>query len=309
MPVGCYVSGGLDSTAIASLLVSNFDASVRTFGFASRTLFDEGRFQGLVIGEIGTKHTIVEATDEKIGQAFPDVLWHCERPLLRTAPVPLYLLSRSVHDHGFKVVLTGRGPTRSLGDTTYSGRRRPVISSQGNPIRHFAGRSFASSIPTSLPMPGSRRCCRRSSRGAWTAGRPVFVAPHPLAEYGEKQNVLLGRSAAGRQSGEDFPEQLTRLPAPKFAQWDPVAKAQYLEMRIFLGNYLLSSQGDRVAMANSVEIRMPYLDYRLVEFMGRVPIGLKIGGLQEKYLLKKAVRKDVPSAIWEKPKLTPTGHP
>ncbi|HPC75000.1 MAG TPA: asparagine synthase (glutamine-hydrolyzing), partial [Syntrophales bacterium] len=116
VPVGCYVSGGLDSTAIACLLVRNFSAGVRTFGIRFEdALFDEGRFQEIVVSEIGTRHTAVEATDEKIGQAIPDVLWHCERPLLRTAPVPLYLLSRSVREHGFKVVLTGEGADEVFG--------------------------------------------------------------------------------------------------------------------------------------------------------------------------------------------------
>jgi asparagine synthase (glutamine-hydrolysing) len=92
-----------------------------------------------------------------------------------------------------------------------------------------------------------------------------------------------------------------RLPAD-FPDWDPLAKAQYLEMVLFLGNYLLSSQGDRVAMAHSLEIRLPYLDYRLVEFLGKVPSKWKIFGMQEKYLLKKMYKDAVPESVVRRPK-------
>jgi asparagine synthase (glutamine-hydrolysing) len=87
-----------------------------------------------------------------------------------------------------------------------------------------------------------------------------------------------------------------------FSGWDPLAKAQYLEMVLFLGNYLLSSQGDRVAMAHSLEIRLPYLDYRLVEFLGKVPAKWKIFGLQEKYLLKKMYKDIIPESVVRRPK-------
>jgi len=88
----------------------------------------------------------------------------------------------------------------------------------------------------------------------------------------------------------------------KFNKWDALSKAQYLEMKIFMSDYLLSSQGDRVAMAHSLEIRMPYLDYRLIEFMGKVPSNLKIRGLDEKFILKKVYNDILPQSILRRPK-------
>jgi asparagine synthase (glutamine-hydrolysing) len=93
----------------------------------------------------------------------------------------------------------------------------------------------------------------------------------------------------------------SRLPA-EYAKWDALSRAQYLEMAVFLSNYLLSSQGDRVAMAHSVEIRLPFLDYRVVEFMGRVPSKWKIWGLGEKYLLKMVLKDLLPPEIVSRPK-------
>ena len=89
---------------------------------------------------------------------------------------------------------------------------------------------------------------------------------------------------------------------PEFSSWDPLAQSQYLEITIFLSQYLLCSQGDRMAMAHSVEGRFPYLDHRLVEFCNRLPARLKLRGLKEKYLLKQLGRQWLPPSIWRRPK-------
>ncbi|HEY9658442.1 MAG TPA: asparagine synthase C-terminal domain-containing protein, partial [Allocoleopsis sp.] len=99
----------------------------------------------------------------------------------------------------------------------------------------------------------------------------------------------------------DWAEDLVPLPA-KFKQWSPLAQAQYLEIVTFLSPYLLSSQGDRVAMAHSVEGRFPFLDYRVVEFCNRLPAKLKMRGLNEKWLLRQLASKLLPPEIWQRRK-------
>jgi asparagine synthase (glutamine-hydrolysing) len=89
---------------------------------------------------------------------------------------------------------------------------------------------------------------------------------------------------------------------PQFQKWDSLAQSQYLEISVFLSQYLLCSQGDRVAMANSVEGRFPFLDHRMVEFCNRLPSKLKLRGLTEKYLLKKLGAKWLPPEIVDRPK-------
>jgi len=91
------------------------------------------------------------------------------------------------------------------------------------------------------------------------------------------------------------------LPA-NFNSWNTLAQAQYLEMITFLTPYLLSSQGDRMAMANSVEGRYPFLDYRLIEFANKLPPDLKLRGLQEKWILRKFAKKLLPKEIWQRRK-------
>ena len=84
--------------------------------------------------------------------------------------------------------------------------------------------------------------------------------------------------------------------------WEPLSRAQYIENKIFLSNYLLSSQGDRMAMANSVEGRYPFLDYRVIEFAATIPPRYRMSGLNEKYILKKAARGHIPDELIDRPK-------
>jgi asparagine synthase (glutamine-hydrolysing) len=88
----------------------------------------------------------------------------------------------------------------------------------------------------------------------------------------------------------------------EYMKWDPLSRAQYTEISIFLSNYLLSSQGDRVAMAHSVEGRVPFLDYRVVEFACRVPPRFRLNGLRDKFILRKAAYNLIPPELVERPK-------
>ena len=303
VPVGCYLSGGLDSSAIASLLVKHFDAGVMTFGIRFEDKrFDEGAYQDLMVSELGTRHTGLEATNGMIGEAFPAVLWHCERPLLRTAPVPLFLLSRLVHDRGYKVVLTGEGADEVFGGYNIfreTKARHFIARKPQSPFRRLILRKLYPYIFTEA---------REQTMMQSFFSRDLDSLADPLSSHrirwqntGRSRMFFSGELQRAHDAGEDA-RQLQSLLPPGFETWDPLARAQYVEMRIFLSNYLLSSQGDRVAMAHSLELRMPYLDYRIVEFMGRAPSRLKIRGLREKYLMKRAVGGDVPKAISSRPK-------
>jgi len=110
VPVGAYLSGGLDSSGVTTLVVRNFNSRVTTFGIRfEESAFDEGKYQNRMAEFLRTDHSEIRATNEAIGASFQDCMWHCEKPILRTAPVPLFLLSKHVRQRGLKVVLTGEG--------------------------------------------------------------------------------------------------------------------------------------------------------------------------------------------------------
>ena len=115
VPVGAYLSGGLDSSIIAALIRRYATGRIDTFSIAfTDSAFDESEHQRRMAKYLGTDHQVVQASHEDIGDAFPEVVWHCETPLLRTAPAPMFLLSRLVNRSGYKVVLTGEGADEFL---------------------------------------------------------------------------------------------------------------------------------------------------------------------------------------------------
>jgi len=230
------------------------------------------------------------------------VIRHAETPLLRTAPVPLYLLSRRVRESGFKVVLTGEG-----GDEVFGGYnifreakvRRFWARQRGSAWRP---RLLARLYPYVFRDAKSRAMIPSFfGRGLDAPDAPFFSHRIRWENTGRLRRLFSDDLGAATRSYDRYGDLLQSLPAG-YGQWDYLARAQYLEVILFLGGYLLSSQGDRVAMAHSVEARMPYLDHRLVELAARMPARWKIRGLTEKYVLKKAFEGVVPDRIRERSK-------
>jgi asparagine synthase (glutamine-hydrolysing) len=303
VPVGTYLSGGLDSSGITALVAQNFNRNVQTFGIRfDEADYDEGLYQREMVEFLGVKHTELCVSNADIGAALPDVIWHCEKPLLRTAPVPLYLLAKTVRAGNLKVVLTGEGSDEVFGGYNIfreaSVRRFwakfPASQKRADLISHLYPYIFKD--PKMKPMMQAF-----FARGLDQTGNPLFS--HLLRWENTSRiksyfsNEL--KSSVGSYSGYD--EVRDSLPEA-FQSWDHLAQAQYLEMTLFMSNYLLSSQGDRMAMGHSVEIRMPYLDFNVMNFMGRVPAVWKILGMKEKYILKKSFRGILPDQIVQRPK-------
>jgi len=116
VPVGAYLSGGLDSTVTTALVKKFTNARLRTFSVSFEDAeFDESSFQAEAVRFLDTEHQEIRCSKNQIGEVFPDVIWHTEKPVLRTAPAPLYLLSRLVRNSGYKVVVTGEGSDEVLG--------------------------------------------------------------------------------------------------------------------------------------------------------------------------------------------------
>ena len=303
VPVGTYLSGGLDSSGLTALVAKNFDKDVKTFGIRFKeTAFDEGTYQNQMVSFLKTDQTEILATNEKIGTSFPEVIGHTEKPLLRTAPVPLYLLSRAVRDSGLKVILTGEGADEIFGGYNIFREAKVRRFWAKEPDSNCRGELIGRLYPYIFNDARLKRSLQSFfAKGLTQTNDPLFS--HMIRwENTSKIKRFFSqdlKASIGAYSGYDEVKQ--RLPG-SFDKWDYLCQAQYLETEIFLSNYLLSSQGDRVAMAHSVEIRLPYLDPRLMEFMGRVPAKYKIFGLNEKYILKKAFDGILPKDIVKRAK-------
>lgn len=299
VPVGCYLSGGLDSTLTAALAVRQAGRPLETFSIRfDEEEYDEGRCQDEAIAALGTPHHSVRCGAEEIGRVFPDVVWHAETPLLRTAPAPLFLLSRLVRGAGIKVVITGEGSDEMFGGYDVfkeakirrSCARRPESAMRAALLRRLYPyqpllqrqsaaylRAFFHARPEDLDDP------LFSHRPRWS------LAPSLTAFFSD--GIREASSAYDPQA-----DLLRSLPA-EYATWDPFCRAQYLEISLLLPGYILSSQGDRVAMAHGVEGRFPFLDPRVVDFAAKLPPWIKMMGLEEKHVLKLAARGVVPEAV------------
>jgi asparagine synthase (glutamine-hydrolysing) len=304
VPVGAYLSGGLDSSTTTALIKSHTDSHLETFSIAfSDPAFDESAHQQRMAQFLGTDHHVVYCDYADIGRVFPDVIWHTEMPMVRTAPAPLFLLSKLVNQHNLKVVLTGEGADEFLGGYNIYKEAK---------VRRFWAKNPESAIRPLLLQRLYPYVANLSSGGSayLTAFFKERLTDLDAPDY---SHAIRWRNTARlkRFFSSEIKAALAGTNGPPiesvsldeaFFDWEPLAQAQYLEITIFLSQYLLSAQGDRVAMAHSVEGRMPFLDHHVIEFCNRLPPNFKLRGLQEKYLLKRAVAHLLPEETWRRTK-------
>ena len=304
VPVGAYLSGGLDSSTVAAIVRSAAGVHLDTFSIAfSDPEFDESSFQRQMAQFLGTDHQVAFVTHADIGRVFPEVIWHTETPILRTSPAPLFLLSQLVRDRNYRVVLTGEGADEFLAGYDIfkeakvrrfwarqpTSRLRPLLFRRLYPwIAGFASSNTAylsaffseGLMDTQAPDYSHRPRWRTTSRIRRFFSDEVRQAADALAQ----------------------PEDRAPFYPEAFSAWDPLQQAQYLEITTFLSQYLLAAQGDRMLMAHAVEGRFPFLDHRVIEFANRLPSRLKLRGLTEKYILRQVSRRWLPDAIWQRAK-------
>ena len=301
VPVGAYLSGGLDSSTIAALIRHCTDTPLTTFSISfGDPGYDESGYQQQMAAVLGTEHHVVHMSHADIAAVFPDVIWHTEAPLLRTAPAPMFVLSKLVRDHGFKVVLTGEGADEFLAGYDV--------------FKELQIRRFWAHQPNSTIRPLLlRRLYPYISNFRHNAYLTAFFGAGLMQTDGFDYSHRLRwdtTSRAKRFFSRDLKHALADRRSAmqpvyipdEFGDWESLSRAQYLEISIFLSQYLLSSQGDRMTMAHSVEGRYPFLDPRLAEFCNGLPPSLKMYGLTEKYLLRKLAREWLPEGIWNRPK-------
>ena len=304
VPVGAYLSGGLDSTVNTALVQQCTDAPLRTFSVTfDGAEFDESAYQRQVVDALGTEHQAIRCNRGDIGQVFPEVIWHAERPVLRTAPAPLFLLSQLVRDGGYKVVLTGEGADEMFGGYDLFKEAKVRRFWAAEPDSAFRALLLKKLYPYLPNMQAQSLAYHKAFFHVRPddLDNPLFSHLPRIATTSRLKSFCSGELQAAFR--EHDPRDDCRASLPKgFDSWPPFCQSQYLETTTLMPGYLLSSQGDRMLMANSVEGRFPFLDHRLAEFAARVPPRLKMKGLREKYLLKRATAHLVPEAVTRRTK-------
>jgi asparagine synthase (glutamine-hydrolysing) len=302
--VAAYLSGGIDSSATVAYIKDIEPGVLNTFsiGFEEKD-FDESKYQKEAVSYFGTEHRSMTCTSKQIAEYFPKVVWQSESPLTRTAPTPMLLLSELVRKNNIKVVITGEGSDEMLAG--YDIFREAIIR------RFWASQPGSARRPLLLKklypdLPHLRNASPNILKMFF--GYKLDDIDNPfyshLLRWNNSNHIKKHFSGSLRESlsGYDPLNDLEKRLPDDFSSLSSLAKAQWLETTVFMSGYLLSSQGDRMAMANSIEGRYPFLDYRVIEFCAGLPSNLKLNGLNEKYLLKKLLKNKIPESIIKRPK-------
>lgn len=298
VPVGAYLSGGLDSSILTTLIHRQTDVRLRTFsiGFSDRSL-DESTYQEEMIHHLGAEHSSLQCSDHDVGERFFRTIWATESPLLRTAPVPMSMLSGLVRSSGYKVVLTGEGADEVFGGYD--------LFKEAKIRRFWAHQPHSKMRPALLKRLYPYLDLSRQQGQAYLASFFGVGLDRPDAPYFSHQPRWTTTARCKdfyspefrlRNQADPVDKIVASLP-PEVASWHPFHRAQYLEAKSLMAGYLLSSQGDRMLMANSVEGRFPYLDHRVIEFANSMDPRLKMKVLKEKYLLRRAFSRDLPARV------------
>jgi asparagine synthase (glutamine-hydrolysing) len=304
VPVGVYLSGGLDSSVIGALVRRFHSGPLRTFSVHFEDPnFDERTYQAEMITRLGTEHGSIEVNYTTIADTFPQVIWHAESPVLRAAAAPLYSLSGHVRANDYKVVLTGEGSDEFLAGYDIFRENKVRRFWARRPESNFRPRLLQRLYPWLARSPAQVQSMQKVF---FSKGMDALHALHfsHVPRWESTSNVQRLFSASLRESLADYDpvsDLLAQIPA-EVQGWEPLGKAQFLEITTLLSSYLLSSQGDRMLMGHSVEGRFPFLDHQVMEFANALPPEVKLRVLDEKHVLKRAARDLIPLSILRRPK-------
>jgi asparagine synthase (glutamine-hydrolysing) len=286
VPLGVFLSGGVDSSAIAALAQRAVSQPVQTFAAGySEAQFSELSHARSVAAAIGTEHREVTVGIDDFFGALPRMVWHEDEPIAWPSSVPLYLVSKLASEH-VKVVLTGEGS-----DELFAGYERyrwqklnarwaRAYGSVPEPLRRWV-RGQIATFP--LLGAGLRRKLRHTVLGRDLNFESLFL-----------ENFYCAFDAGARC--EDYMRHWNARLADS-----PLARTLYADQKTYLVELLMKQ--DQMSMAASIESRVPFLDHLLVEFAARIPDGLKIRGRTQKYILKEAVRDLLPRNIVHRKKM------
>ncbi|HEX2329277.1 MAG TPA: asparagine synthase (glutamine-hydrolyzing), partial [Candidatus Angelobacter sp.] len=302
VPLGLFLSGGLDSSAITALAARNSAEQVKTFtiGFSNSKFYDELPAANLVAQQYKTDHHILEA-NEACADYMTTVVRHFDEPFGNPTAILEYIITRLMREH-VTVAISGDG-----GDELFGGYVRYAGAELARKYRRlpqFITRGLVARISGLLKdatdgRHGFRRV-REFAESAWQAEEEMFISWVGYFSEAEKRELYspdFAGQVANRDSG-DFLREFFR----RGERLDPVARLGYVDSASFLcGNCL--EYADRMSMANSLEVRAPFTDYRLLEFALRVPGNMKVRNMNTKWITREAMRGILPQEVIDKKKM------
>lgn len=306
VPIGAYLSGGIDSSTLTWLLGESYGKPVQTFSvhFAGNAL-DEAPVYRAIAGHLKVGNTEVSMDDNKAEgyvRELATAIYHLEQPQRMALDVPYFLLSRLARDNNYKVVYTGDGADEILGG--YDCYRQDYMRLWGNDIRDPALRKllYFSQYTQNFSEPFMQMMFAQHApeRQRQVIDRyGCYPAWHDFWQITADQLPgLFNRNFEQTATATDPMGELASAMKPQVEGRHRVNQSLYLETKTRLPGWILW-RGDRMSMAHGVEARVPFLDHPLVELTARIPPDLKLHGMDEKYLLKKIALPHLPPHPWQ----------
>ena len=294
VPLGAFLSGGIDSSTVVALMARHATQPVKTFsiGFHEDS-YNELKYARIAAQRFGTDHHEFMVTPD-ICEIVDDLVWHFDEPFADSSAIPTYMVSKLARQH-VTVALSGDG-----GDELFAGYTRYALDRKRSGFAH---------LPRMVRHGVMQPLGRNLPHRAWGRNYLHNVALDPLDRYIEDVSVFTRLNKPSLYT-DDFRQQLgTCEAARRFRDYaararsnDPLDPLLYLDSKTYLPGDILTKV-DRMSMAVSLEARVPLLDHKLIEFVAtRIPASMKMKGLETKHIFKRAMRDLVPAEILDRPK-------
>jgi asparagine synthase (glutamine-hydrolysing) len=294
VPLGAFLSGGVDSSTVVGLMARQMDQPVKTFSIGfNEDSFDELKYARATAEKFGTDHHEFIVTPD-ICDVVDELVWHFDEPFADSSAIPTYVVSKLAREH-VKVVLTGDG-----GDELFAGYTRYLTE---------RSRSKFDLLPRAMKEGLLDPLSRHLPHGAWGRNFLHNISLDPISRYLDTVSVFTGLNKDSLYTAE-FSDQLRdashlssyfRELSGKVSTNAPLDSLLYIDSKTYLPGDILTKV-DRMSMAVSLEARVPLLDHKLIEFVTRIPAALKLAGLETKHLFKRAIADLVPAEVLHRPK-------
>jgi asparagine synthase (glutamine-hydrolysing) len=306
VPVGCYLSGGLDSSAVLGLAARHQSEPIRAFTLTfDRAEYDESEVAREMAAHAGAQFVPIPIRQSDLADHFGAAIVQAETLCINAHGVAKYLLSRAVRDAGYKVVITGEGSDEILGGYPHFRRDVLLYNRQGQDpalVRDLlADLERLNPVSRGLLLPDGRAGPLEMVR------RLLGFVPSWMETFSaraEKMRTLLAPEFLEKFGHrDDFRDLFSEMDVQgKLLAREPLNQSLYLWAKTGLPGYILTMLGDRMEMAHSIEGRVPFLDHRVVEVIQSQPVPQKIRGMTEKYVLRQAAREVISDTVYRRQK-------
>ncbi|MEH1852308.1 MAG: asparagine synthase (glutamine-hydrolyzing) [Nostoc sp.] len=307
VPIGCYLSGGLDSSTVLGMAAHHSSSPIQAFTLAfDHEAYNEEPLAREMAAHTGANLQTIPIRQSDLAEHFADSIWHCEMLSTNASTTAKYLLSKAARDAGYKVVLTGEGSDEIFGGYVHFRQDMLLHNEQGQDEQtvqllleelklknkvsvglFLAENSSSQALNSVQRLLGFAPAWMHASAEGYVRSVPLY-SPDFIAQFLHKDVYR------GFFNQIDVQKQLKGR--------EPVHQSLYLWSKTILPNYLLRMLGDGVEMAHSIEGRLPFLDHKVVELVCNMPVALKIRGLTEKYVLREAAKPFITDTMYNRQK-------